>query len=77
MYNEELKLALEYDGIQHYEYVPRFHKNINSLEKQQERDKFKDEKCKLNGITLIRVPYTVKYEDLESYIKKKLNDLKK
>ena len=26
-YNQELSLAVEYNGIQHYKYVPYFHRN--------------------------------------------------
>jgi hypothetical protein len=57
-YNEELKLALEYNGKQHYKYNPFFHRNNKeNLIKQQERDKLKQELCDKNGIYLIIVPY--------------------
>lgn len=72
MYNEELKLAIEYDGEQHYKYSPFFHKSPNDLIKQQERDKLKENICKGKGIRLIRIPYTVKFNELESYIKSKI-----
>lgn len=38
-YCEELKLAFEYQGLQHFKNIPYFHKNEDSLKKQQERDK--------------------------------------
>ncbi len=66
-YNEELKLALEYNGEQHYIYIPFFHRTgIEVLEKQQERDKLKVELSYKYGIYLIVIPYYVK--DKESYI---------
>lgn len=69
MYNEELKLAIEYDGEQHYKYSPFFHKSEKDFIKQKERDKLKEDICKQKGIRLIRIPYTVKFNELEKYIK--------
>lgn len=40
-YNEELQLALEYNGEQHYNYVHFFHRTLNKLHEQQDRDKLK------------------------------------
>jgi len=57
-YNEELKIAIEYNGIQHYQFVPDFHKNPADFTNQVERDKYKVYKCKEKEINLITVPYT-------------------
>ena len=66
-YNEELRLALEYNGIQHYKYTPYFHVNGEiDLLKQKERDIKKQILCKENDIKLIVVPYNIK--NLEEYI---------
>lgn len=66
-YNEELMLAFEYNGEQHYEYIPFFHNNdIRRFKKQQERDLRKIELCKNNNIFLIIIPYWI--EDKETYI---------
>jgi hypothetical protein len=73
MYNEDLKLALEYDGIHHRKFTEFFHKTEQDFFDQQDRDNFKEERCKELGITLIRVPDTVKFEDLEDYIKNELD----
>jgi hypothetical protein len=67
-YNSELKLAVEYNGIQHYKYVPYFHKNHEHFMNQKYRDDMKRRMCKDNGIILIEVPYTVKIPDIEQYI---------
>lgn len=72
-YNEELKLAVEYNGIQHYKYTPYFHKTKESFHNQKYRDYIKREQCKKNGIFLIEVPYTVKVEDIKTFILDKLS----
>jgi hypothetical protein len=67
-YNDELKLAIEYNGIQHYEYTPVFHKTRDSFYNTKYRDKMKVTLCHENGIKLIVVPYTVKLQDIKRYI---------
>lgn len=74
MYNPDLMLALEYDGVHHRKFTEFFHKTHQDFDEQQERDKYKEERCRELGITLIRVPDTVKYNDLEDYIKKELDN---
>ena len=71
-FNEKLKLAFEYQGHQHYSFNPYFHKTQQDFENQAYRDKLKKEICDSYGITLIEVPYSVEYDDLEDYIKMKL-----
>jgi hypothetical protein len=74
-YNEKLKLACEYDGVQHYKYVPYFHKTRDAFQNQKYRDYMKRDLCQKNGITVITVPYTVKVPDIEEYIKKELKKI--
>lgn len=58
-YNEELKIAFEYQGYQHY-ILGYFDKNDeNRLKKRKEHDSIKKELCKKFGITLVIVPYYV------------------
>lgn len=71
-YNEEVGLAVEYNGAQHYKYTPYFHKSKEAFHNQQYRDYIKRDLCKKNGIRLIEVPYTVKVHDIENYILGKL-----
>src|SRR5579872_232821 len=66
MYNDELKVACEYNGIQHSKFSPFFHKNYQDFINQQERDNFKKKKCEEMGIKLIIVPHNI--IDLESFI---------
>ena len=66
-YCPELGLAFEYQGKQHY--VPeKFFNTTRTLEEQKRTDELKRVLCKQNDITLIEVPYTVKYEDMLGYI---------
>ena len=73
MFNSELMIALEYDGVHHRKFTEFFHKSEQDFIEQQERDHYKEERCKELGITLIRVPDTVKYDNLEEYIKNELD----
>ena len=59
LYNDSLKLGIEYNGIQHYEYTKRFHKTYSDFRRQQERDALKKQLCKENEVTLIVVPYNM------------------
>lgn len=47
-------MAIEYDGQQHFKDVPRFKSN---LKENQIRDSIKNNFCKTNKITLVRIPY--------------------
>jgi hypothetical protein len=59
-YNEDLAIAIEYDGAQHASYNERFHSSPTQFSKQQERDRLKEELCAARGVKLIRVPHTTK-----------------
>lgn len=74
LYNDELKLGIEFNGRQHYEFVPHFHKNKQSFQDQILRDALKERKCKENGIRLIIVPHTIKLSRIEQFIR---NEAKK
>ena len=73
-YNENLKLAVEYNGKQHYEFSPFFHKNKEHFLNQKYRDDMKKRICKEHNITLIEVPYTVPEKQIESFLKKQLQN---
>jgi hypothetical protein len=74
-YDESLKLALEYNGVQHYKFVPYFHKNKEAFYNQKYRDDMKRRICKENNINLIEVPNTVNVDKIEGFIKDKLYEL--
>jgi len=68
-YNENIKIAFEFNGPQHYMYYPKFHKHFDDFIKQQEKDYFRQITCEENGVTLISVPYTLDYGEFQNFIK--------
>ena len=75
IYIPELKLAFEYMGKQHYEWIKFFHKTKAEFEAQQYRDKCKKKLCKMLGITLIRIKYNEKLSEQLILFKLKHFDL--
>lgn len=76
-YCEELNLAFEYNGRQHYEAVEYWHRNQNLTDTQQ-HDKIKIEECKKRNINLIIISYDeINYKTnnatIEKIIMEKLN----
>ncbi|MEE9378599.1 MAG: hypothetical protein V3V33_11270, partial [Candidatus Lokiarchaeia archaeon] len=67
-YNKEWNIGFEYQGRQHYEFIPFFHRNKETFKKRRLDDKLKKKLCKLNGITLIEVPHIISYEEMQEYI---------
>lgn len=71
--NLELMLGVEYNGKQHYEFVPAIHRTRETFQNQQYRDKMKQELCDQHNFTLITVPYTIPIHEIEAYIKNRLH----
>lgn len=69
-FNEELMIAFEYQGRQHEEYIPYFHRSIDIYEAQRYRDHIKAELCAKWNINLVVIPYHSK--DLRVTIIQKL-----
>jgi hypothetical protein len=68
-YCESLRLAVEFSGSQHYEFTPYYHKNgFQDFVDMKERDLMKAVMIRQRGVDLIIIPYTVKEDDLETYI---------
>lgn len=73
-YNEDLKIGIEYNGIQHYVWPNFCHKTEALFLEQRYRDKVKIEICKRKNICLIIIPYTVPREKIPLAIYSKLID---
>ena len=75
LWNEELKLAIEVQGQQHYKYIPFFHKNYETFLCQRYRDVIKKLLLERRQIKLIEIPYNVKPENVEHFIRVRCNEL--
>ena len=51
-------LLIEYNGRQHYEFVPFFHKTTVRFKRQQQRDKLKSQLAESHGYRLVTFKYT-------------------
>jgi len=74
IYNDEIRLGVEYNGISHYVFPNPYHKTYNDFINQIRRDQYKLETCDRNGVYLISVPYTVplNYKAIKKYIEERL-----
>lgn len=73
LYNPELKLAVEYNGKQHYHYNSMMHQSSRDrFQNQQYKDIMKKDMCKKNDITLIVVPYTVSEDKIPEFLYEQL-----
>jgi hypothetical protein len=73
LYNPELRLAIEYNGKQHYHYNSMMHQSSRDrFHNQQYKDIMKKDMCQKNNITLIVVPYTVPEDKIPEYLYEQL-----
>lgn len=64
VYVPDIKLAIEYDGEQHFRAIEHWG-GEDALKRTQYRDDLKDEWCKEYGVELLRIPYWRKDEIVE------------
>lgn len=67
-YNEDLQLAVEYNGEQHYKWPNFTNQSYEEFIAQLSRDQLKLKLCDRNGVYLITVPYNIPYENIPAYI---------
>lgn len=72
----DYNIAIEYNGRQHYEYSPFFHKDQEGFIKYKERDIKKQQYCKDNNIELITISY-LQDNDIEKIISNKISSTTK
>lgn len=56
-YIPNMNICLEFQGMQHMQYSPFFHKNRSEFTKAQERDRLKISYCLAHNIPLYCIPY--------------------
>lgn len=56
-------MAVEVHGEQHYSYIPHFHKNKLEFFRAKNRDKNKEEWCKINNIHFVVLKHNETIEE--------------
>lgn len=74
-YNDDLKIGVEYNGIQHYKWPNFTNQTYENFLGQIRRDDAKFNMCEKNGVYLIIVPYNVIHEKIPSYITSQLPEI--
>lgn len=69
----DYNICVEYDGKQHYEPVEWFNQTEETYKSLKRRDKIKNDYCRENGYSLIRISY--KSKNITEDIEKKLNKI--
>ena len=72
-YIKNLRLGCEYDGEQHFKFLPIFHQTQEEFLESQERDRRKEELCVQQGISLVRIKYNEKFT--KELLKKKIDEV--
>jgi hypothetical protein len=67
-YCEELGLAFEYNGRQHYSGANFFHRTDSALDQRIKDDETKAQLCRDHNIRLITIPYTVGIDGISDYV---------
>ena len=73
-YNEDLRIAVEYNGEQHYKYNKFMHGDSKEkFQNQQYRDLIKQDLCKKNNVHLIIVPHYIKLKNIKKFLIKEVS----
>lgn len=71
-YNEELGIAVEYNGVQHYEWPNFTRQTREEFLGQVRRDNFKVMRCNKMGVYLVSVPFHVKHAKIPEFLLSRL-----
>jgi very-short-patch-repair endonuclease len=72
IYLPSLRIAFEYDGRQHLQYVEHFHGDLQGFANAKKRDARKVELCEKQGITLISIACNKSMT--EEYVRQKITE---
>lgn len=76
IYFPKYNIAVEYDGQQHFMPIEKFGGELK-FEETKRLDKYKNELCKENNCTLIRIPYNATKETINNMLEIITNIIKK
>ncbi len=74
-FNKDLRLAFEYQGIQHSQQVDHFHRKDGAFEAQLERDQLTADRCLDEMVSLLTIPHIIKHKDIRQYVRRELEKL--
>jgi hypothetical protein len=74
-YLSEQNALVEYDGKQHFEFIENWQQDKNKFLSGIEKDKIKNEYCKIKNIRLLRIPYT-NFKRLENILFSFIQEIK-
>jgi hypothetical protein len=63
------RIAIEVQGEQHHKHIQFFHHNKLEYFRSRKLDSLKRQWCRINGITLVELPYNMSDQDWEHTIK--------
>tara|TARA_B100001057_G_scaffold304393_1_gene304538 strand:- start:136 stop:1440 length:1305 start_codon:yes stop_codon:yes gene_type:complete len=75
-YSKKLKLAYEYNGVQHYKFNNFFYNTKKDFLDRKRNDVIKVRRCREKGIKLIVIKYTQDLNQLPKFIKKNIFNIK-
>lgn len=67
-YSEQLQIAVEVNGPQHYMYVPFYHQDRGDFDACVRRDEYKQAQCRNRGIQLISIPYDIPINHVGAFV---------
>jgi hypothetical protein len=71
-YSEDLEIAFEYQGKQHFVESKHFHSGNTIFRQRLADDRRKATLCRKHGVFLLQIPYTIPHLGFESYIRERL-----
>lgn len=69
-----LGVGFEYQGAQHSEFIPHYHRTPEALQRRMADDSQKRKLCLNHGVKLIEITFEIPIEDLMGYISKVLSE---
>lgn len=73
-FSEELNIAFEYQGKQHYEYISHYHHTRADFEKRKKDDEVKVKLCSEEEVLLFVVPYFIEPHNMEDFLREKCRE---
>jgi hypothetical protein len=76
-FNQDLMLAFEHDGEQHFTHIKHFHPTLEDFQAAQKRDEIKNMLCEENDVDLVRIRFDEQLADVPAVILEKLSNVLK